>query len=63
MAYLDDIEQKFRQLYWDAPEKDHVDHLIKFIRGKLLESYKNGAQAERNRRRQPNQNKDNRAAK
>jgi len=55
MSYLDDVEHELRQKYFDEKEQEpgyrsYVDEVVKFVRGKLLESYKNGAQAARQSR-------------
>lgn len=51
MNYLDEVEQELRAIL--TPEKesqagaDCVAEVVKLVRAKLLESYKNGAQAAR----------------
>jgi len=52
MSYLDDVELELRHKYFDEKDQDpdyrsYVDEVVKFVREKLLESYKNGAQAAR----------------
>ena len=49
MSYLDDVEKKLREIL-DIDEPDAElwgEKIVKFVRAKLLESYKNGAQAAR----------------
>ena len=50
MAYLDDVEKELRGLLnSDEPDAETWgEQIVNFVRGKLLESYKNGAQAARN---------------
>jgi hypothetical protein len=72
MSYLDGVEKELRGLIVKLPvtvsESDEddefmqrldgqTDNIVKFVREKLLESYKNGAQAERNRRKGKSKNK------
>ena len=49
MAYLDDVEKELRGLLnSDEPDAETWgERIVNFVRGKLLESYKNGAQAAR----------------
>ena len=52
MSYLDDVEKELRQEFLDEDEMDEdyqtwMSKLCKFFREKLLESYRNGAQAAR----------------
>ena len=49
MSYLDDVEKQLRDIL-DIDESDAElwgEKIVKFVRAKLLESYKNGAQAAR----------------
>jgi hypothetical protein len=53
MNYLNDVEQQLRRRLGESDEPGYaewVDDIVAFVREKLLESYKNGAAAERNRR-------------
>ncbi len=54
MSYLDEVEQELRAALADdkKPEvgplrPEQVDEVVKLVRAKLLESYKNGAQTAR----------------
>ncbi len=49
MSYLDDVEKELRDRLFPAEDGDTEwsDEIVKFVRIKLLESYKNGAQAAR----------------
>ena len=52
MSYLDDVEKELRGIL-DSDEPDAEkwgEQIIQFVRGKLLESFKNGAAAERKRK-------------
>ncbi|NIP23429.1 MAG: hypothetical protein GWO38_06300 [Phycisphaerae bacterium] len=71
MAYLDDVEKELRLLLKGTlgridKETDYqytnelevmTDNAVKLFREKLLESFKNGAQAARNQMHKRNQNK------
>ena len=50
MSYLDDVEKDLRDILDTSAEPEaqkRTDEIVKFVREKLLESYKNGAQAAR----------------
>ena len=49
MSYLDDIEKELRDQLFPAEDGDieWSDQIVAFVRQKLLESFKNGAQAGR----------------
>ena len=55
MSYLDDVEQELRDLYHETDKDELPDALVKLVRAKLLQSYKNGAQAARRQGQQGNQ--------
>ena len=57
MSYLDDVEQELRHILdSDEPEAEKWgEQIVKFVRAKLLESYKNGAQAARRQLQKPSQ--------
>ena len=59
MSYLDDVEKTLRDIL-DSDEPDAElwgEKIVKFVRAKLLESYKNGAQAARKQQGKPQQPK------
>ena len=47
MSYLDDVEKELRSILYDTPSEFTDDRVVNFVRTKLLESYKHGAQAAR----------------
>ena len=51
MSYLDDIEKELRDMLGvdkaDGEVAEYLNSTVAFVRTKLLESYKNGAQAAR----------------
>jgi len=49
MNYLDQVEQELRKILNDTENEYGDEKVIRFVREKLLESFKNGVQAERNR--------------
>jgi len=64
MAYLDDVEKELRNKFGDEPVgndpqepgwDEWVNEIVSFVKGKLLESYKNGASAERQRKQKTTQ--------
>jgi hypothetical protein len=65
MAYLDDVEKELRGLL-NSEEPDAEtwsEQIVNFIRGKLLESYKNGAQAARKQMQRGGQNQQQQKSK
>ncbi len=57
MSYLDDVEKELRGIL-DSDESDAEkwgEQIVQFVRGKLLESFKNGVATERQRRQKPKQ--------
>ena len=58
MSYLDDVEQELRDLYHETDEDELPDAVVKLVRAKLLQSYKNGAQAARLQAQQGSQKQD-----
>jgi len=47
MRYLDNIAVQLEDMFGSLP---NIDELIEFVKAELIESYKNGMQAERRRR-------------
>ena len=50
MSYLDDVEKELRQRLEELEVGREPDDFLRNVRSKLLESFKNGAAAERKRK-------------
>ena len=56
MSYLNDVESELQNMLGSCADDgfdEWSDSVVKFVRGKLLESFKNGASTERKRNGKP----------
>ena len=45
MGYIRDLERELREMLKDVPE-DRIEAVLKFVKDKVYQSYKNGLRAE-----------------